>query len=144
MISLACDLNKKRPNRVVSVIKNYLNANLKPLEGSNALVIGAGYKKNLGDIRESPSVEIIKQLHALGCNVIWHDPLVDPGFNIGEIPRVIQLNSILVEKQDFCLVLADHDKVEWGIIFQNASIVFDAKNKFLNQSGSVIAKVIKI
>lgn len=144
LISLACDLNKKRPNRVVSVIKNYLNANLKPLEGSNALVIGAGYKKNLGDIRESPSVEIIKQLHALGCNVIWHDPLVDPGFNIGEIPRVIQLNSILVEKQDFCLVLVDHDKVEWKIIFQNASIVFDAKNKFLNQSGSVIAKVIKI
>ena len=138
LINLACDLNKKRPQMIVRKIEAFLESRSKAIKGSNLLLIGLGYKKNISDLRESPAIEILDLLINLGCNLKWHDPLVTSNHSQRDVQRELDLSPELLKNQDLCVILADHDLIDWDMVLNYSSFILDTKNKFPNCHSSMI------
>jgi UDP-N-acetyl-D-glucosamine dehydrogenase len=143
LINLACDLNKKRPQMIVKKIEAFLENRSKVLNGSNLLLIGLGYKKNISDLRESPAIEIFDLLLDLGCNLKWYDPLVANNHSQRDVQRELDLSPQLLKKQDLCVILADHDLIDWDMVLNYSSFILDTKNKFAKCDISMMEKIIK-
>jgi UDP-N-acetyl-D-glucosamine dehydrogenase len=75
-IELASEVNAEMPRFVVGKVQEALNHVRKPVNGSRVLVLGAAYKPNIDDVRESPAIEILKELERLGAEVVYHDPYI--------------------------------------------------------------------
>jgi UDP-N-acetyl-D-glucosamine dehydrogenase len=73
LIELAGDINDRMPDYVVGKVNDVLNDRGKSLRGSRVLVIGVAYKKDVGDVRESPALKVIQRLHRKGARVEYHD-----------------------------------------------------------------------
>ena len=138
LINLACDLNKKRPQMIVRKIEAFLESRSKAIKGSNLLLIGLGYKKNISDLRESPAIEILDLLINLGCNLKWHDPLVTSNHSQRDVQRELDLSPELLKNQDLCVILADHDLIDWDMVLNYSSFILDTRNKLLNCHSSMI------
>ncbi len=106
-------------------------------------MIGLGYKKNISDLRESPAIEIFDLLINLGCNLKWHDPLVASNQFNRDDQRELDLSPQLLKKQDLCVILADHDLIDWDMVLNYSSFILDTKNKFANCDSSMIEKLVK-
>ncbi|MGA7305662.1 MAG: nucleotide sugar dehydrogenase, partial [Rhodothermales bacterium] len=107
-IELASDVNSRMPAHWVQRVQDALNDAGKALRGSEVLVLGVAYKKDVSDLRESPALEIIRLLEAKGCIVRYHDPHV-PAFVHGdrEWSSVVDLDAAL-ESADCVVVATDH------------------------------------
>ena len=77
MIELASEINAEMPAYVVRKAADALNERSKAVKGTRVLVLGVAYKKNIGDLRESPALDIIRLLQEKGASVQFHDPHVD-------------------------------------------------------------------
>ena len=75
-IGLAEEVNSRMPEHVVQLVADGLNDERKAMKGSNVLLLGVAYKKDINDVRESPALSIIDRLRAKGANVRYHDPFV--------------------------------------------------------------------
>ena len=144
LINLACDLNKKRPHLIVKKIETFLKNKSRFIEDSKVLLIGMGYKKNIGDLRESPSIDIFKLLQNHGCHVKWHDPLVEENNSQFESHREITLTPSILKFQDLCVILTDHDLINWDMISTYSDFIFDTKNKYNKCDNSINKKIINI
>ncbi len=142
VINLACDLNKKRPQMIVKKIETFLQNRSKSINGSNLLLIGLGYKKNISDLRESPAIEIFDSLLNLGCNLKWHDPLIKNNLSKRDVQREFDLSPQLLKNQDLCIILADHDLIDWDMVLNFSNFILDTKNKFANCENSRKKKII--
>jgi len=116
---------------VIAKIMEALNTKSKALSGSKVLVVGVAYKKNVGDLRESPGVEIIDKLQKLNAEVSYHDP------HVGTLPKMRKYdlkisNSILdydsVSGYDVCVIVTDHDAIDYNV-FDKADLVVDARGR---------------
>ena len=76
-VELAQEINNTMPSYVVGRILEMMNSLQKPMKNSNILILGVAYKKDISDTRESPSINIIENLHSKGVNVSYYDPFVD-------------------------------------------------------------------
>ena len=76
-VELAQEINNTMPTYIVSRILEMMNSLQKPMKNSNILILGVAYKKDISDIRESPSIKIIENLYSKGVNVSYYDPFVD-------------------------------------------------------------------
>jgi len=76
-VELAQEINNTMPSYIVSRIIEMMNSLEKPMNNSNILILGVAYKKDISDTRESPSINIIENLHSKGVNVSYYDPFVD-------------------------------------------------------------------
>ena len=132
-IELAGEINTSMPRYVVGKIITALNERRKAVAGSRILVLGIAYKKNVGDTRESPAVEIMDQLRDLHADLAYHDPYV-PRF-----PRMrryeFNLSSIELTPETLaeydCVVLAtDHDDFDYDMIRKNASLIVDTRGRY--------------
>lgn len=145
LINLACDLNRKRPHIIVNKIDEFFKNSSRFDNGSKILLIGMGYKKNIGDLRESPAIDIFNLLLNLGYNVKWHDPLVDKKDPPGELQRELNLSPELLKNQCLCVVLADHDCIDWGMVLKNSNFIFDTKNKYSEELNNLLSeKIIRL
>ena len=142
LINLACDLNKKRPQIIVKKIEAFLENRSKSINGAKLLLIGLGYKKNISDLRESPAIEIFDLLLNLGCNLKWYDPLVASNHSQRDAQRELDLSPKLLKDQDLCVILADHDLIDWDMVLNYSSFILDTRNKFANCDSSMIEKII--
>ena len=127
-IELANDVNDHMPDHVVQRITMGLNARRKPVNGSRLLLLGLAYKKNVGDIRESPAIGIAEALVKLGAEVRAAEPFAEPH----QIPAAIDLVDVSAEElaaADAVVVLTDHDQFDYGLVQRTASYVFDARNR---------------
>ena len=89
-VELAQEINNSMPSYVVSRLLEKMNLLEKPFKNSNILILGVAYKKDIGDVRESPAIGIIENLFERGVNVKYYDPFVDS----------ILVNKKYVEKED--------------------------------------------
>lgn len=89
-VELAQEINNSMPSYVVSRLLEKMNLLEKPFKNSNILILGVAYKKDIGDVRESPAIRIIENLFERGVNVKYYDPFVDS----------ILVNKKYVEKED--------------------------------------------
>ena len=132
-IELAGEVNASMPDYVVGKTMRALNDRGKPVAGSRILVLGVAYKKNVDDMRESPSVEIMEKLRDLKAELAYHDPYV-PHF-----PKMrrhhFDLSSIELTPETLagfdCVVLAtDHDDFDYDMIRENARLIIDTRGRY--------------
>jgi len=140
-IELAGEINHAMPNWVADKLAAALNARRKPVNGSSVLVLGLAYKKNVEDMRESPSVRLIALLAERGAHVDYSDPLIP------EFPRIrgyyfemrsIPLTPETVARYDAVLLATDHDVFDYEMIARNAQLVVDTRGRYLEPRANVV------
>jgi UDP-N-acetyl-D-glucosamine dehydrogenase len=128
-IELAGEINSAMPYHVVSHVSRALNQQGKPLKGSQVLVLGVAYKKDIDDLRESPALTIIELLQKDGAQVSYNDPYF-PFIGKGR-KYELQMKCVPVEdldKYDCVLIVTDHSDYDYQWIAQHASLVVDTRN----------------
>jgi len=132
-IELADGINSAMPQYVVERVISALNERSKPVNGCKILVLGASYKKDVDDVRESPSLEIMRLFLEKGAVVTYCDPYVSSIKVDGKKFTSSALKNDLLRKQD-CVVLAtDHSAFDYQKIKDSAKLVFDTRNAFANR-----------
>jgi UDP-N-acetyl-D-glucosamine dehydrogenase len=144
-IELAGEINTSMPQYVVTKTMEALNEQRKSLKGSKVLVLGLAYKKDIDDLRESPSIELIELLRKKGAKVDYNDPF---------IPRTHKqrrhdlrmaskkLTAKMLAGYDVVLISTDHSDYDYGWIVKNAQLVVDARNATAAVRGAA-KKVVK-
>lgn len=140
-IELAGEINSDMPNWVVRKLADALNDREKSIKGSRVLVLGISYKKNIDDMRESPSVELMELLQAKGADINYSDPWV-PVF-----PRMrehhfdlssVDLTPEIVANYDVVLLATNHDAFDYDMIQQNAELIVDTRGVYLKPLANVV------
>ncbi len=138
-IELAGDINTQMPYYVVQRTMEALNQSHKSLNGAKLLVVGAAYKKDVDDMRESPSLRVITLLKERGASVSYHDafvPKLEPSEHFPEAMTSVALTTEALEATDAVLILTNHSNIDYERIVRHAPIVVDTRNatKHLRQS----------
>lgn len=128
-IGLAEEVNSRMPRHVVQLIQDGLNEAGKPLKGSRVLVLGAAYKRDINDFRESPSLGIVDQLMHKGAEVSYHDPYVAemPLDGKGSLTSVA-LDDETLQSADCVVIVTDHSTVDYSRVVRLARLVVDTRN----------------
>jgi len=111
----------------------FLNKSRKTLNGSKVLILGAAYKKNVDDMRESPSLKLIEILREKGAEVDYSDTYIPvlPKTRKYKFDMVsVELNKENIEKYDVVLLSTDHDNFDYKFIGQHACLIIDTRNAF--------------
>lgn len=132
-IELSGEVNQAMPEYVLAKLLDGLNDRGKPLKGSRILVLGIAYKKNVDDMRESPSVEIMELLEAKGGIVSYSDPHVPVFPKMRE--HHFDLASEVMTAQtlasyDAVILATDHDKFDYEMISRHAALIIDSRGKY--------------
>jgi len=142
-IELASEINTGMPRYVVHKVQDALNEQGKPLKGSRILVLGAAYKADIDDLRESPALDVIGLLKQKGAEVEYHDPY---------IPAIVhddwQLASVAdpmaaVRACDCVVIITNHSTYDYPAILQAAALIVDTRNALRTQ-GRKIDKVVRL
>ena len=136
-IELAGEINSSMPAYVVEKISDSLNKQGKPVNKSNILILGLSYKKNIDDLRESPSIEIIKLLKSKGSNVSYSDPyfkefpkLRNSNFSM----KTVKIDKDNLLKSDAVILITDHDIFDYELIKKFSSLIIDTRGKYTPSS----------
>ncbi|MHC8345308.1 UDP-N-acetyl-D-glucosamine 6-dehydrogenase [Pseudomonas sp. RT6P73] len=140
-IELSGEVNQAMPEYVLGKLMDGLNDSGKALKGSKILVLGIAYKKNVDDMRESPSVEIMELIEAKGGVVAYCDPHVPVFPKMRE--HHFDLSSEILSADNIAsfdaLVLAtDHDKFDYELIKQHAKLIVDSRGKYRAPASHII------
>jgi UDP-N-acetyl-D-glucosamine dehydrogenase len=127
-IALAGEINRRMPEFVRDKTVRTLGRNGVASKGAKVLALGVAYKKNLGDWRESPALDVITLLEAEGIEVTYHDPHVATCTINGTVRSSVELTDDLVAQSDLVVILTDHDAVDHHHVVDVARHVFDTRN----------------
>src|SRR3990167_5825198 len=129
-IELAGEINAHMPYYVIQRVMEALNAKGKSMNDANVLVLGVAYKKNVDDLRESPSLELIRILRDKGAKVDYHDPLIPVAISHrrGFKMHSTTLNKRTMGKYDCVLIATDHSSYDYKWIVENSQLVVDTRN----------------
>ena len=133
MIELASEINGEMPAFVVRKISDALNEARKPLNGSNVLLLGVAYKKDIDDLRESPALEIMRLLQHKGAEARYHDPfcpvIEDDGHTqLENLPMSsVDLTRGALQWADCVVVVTDHTSVDYARVAEYAALVVDTR-----------------
>lgn len=140
-IELAGEVNSAMPDYVVSKLAAALNQRKKAINGSHVLVLGIAYKKNVDDMRESPSVFLMEKLRDLGAEISYSDPHVpvfptmrEHHFELSSV----ELTAESLASYDCVLLATDHDKFDYAQILQHAQLIVDSRGKYLQPAANVV------
>ena len=126
-IELAADINEQMPYYVVSRIMEALNVKGKSLKKAKVLVLGVAYKRDVEDIRESPSLKLIELLREKGANVRYNDPYV-PKIKISDgMLASVGLTERQLSSADCVVIATDHTCYDYKYIAKKSGFVFDAR-----------------
>jgi UDP-N-acetyl-D-glucosamine dehydrogenase len=129
-IELASEINTDMPVYVVNVLADALNDSAKPLRGSRVLVLGATYKRDIEDVRESPAIDIINLLTSKGASVDYNDPYA-PHLQVAEgadSMTSVELTEAAISSYDAVLIVTDHSTYDWTWIADHAKLIVDSRN----------------
>jgi len=127
-IDLAGELNSEMPHFWVQKVAESLNNDGRAVKGSQVLVLGVAYKKDIEDLRESPALDIIRLLEAQGARVSYHDPWVGR-FTEDGVERVsVPLTRQALQAADCVMVVTDHSAIDYGQVREHARMVVDTRN----------------
>ena len=127
-IELASEINTSMPRYWVQQVQDKLNDAGKAVKGSQILVLGVAYKKDVSDIRESPALDIIHLLEEKGAQVQYHDPHV-PAFQHEGMEMVGVTNLDLALRLADCVVIVtDHSAYDWAILPRHTNCIVDTRH----------------
>ena len=128
------------PTYVVEKLSGALNLNKKTINGSKVLILGIAYKKNIDDVRESPSVEIMEILKGRGAKIEYCDPHVPVfpkmrsyGFNL----KSVVLTPKKISSFDAIILSTNHDKFDYDMIIKNAKLIIDSRGQYRGRHENV-------
>ena len=140
-IELSGEVNESMPQYVVNKLIDGLNFKGKALSQSKILVLGIAYKKNVGDMRESPAVKIIDLLITNGASIEYSDPHVpnfprmrDYSFNLNSIDLTVE--SIM--SFDAVVLVTDHDLFDYELIEDASKLIIDSRGKYRHSRNTKI------
>jgi UDP-N-acetyl-D-glucosamine dehydrogenase len=128
-IELAGELNARMPYFVVEHVTTGLNEQSKCLKGANILVLGLAYKRDVDDLRESPSLTIIELLRSRGAEVAYNDPYF-PTVGRGRHYDLNMVSTPLdeIENFDATVIVTDHSSYDYRAIVEKSKLVVDTRN----------------
>jgi UDP-N-acetyl-D-glucosamine dehydrogenase len=131
------------PRYVVGRLQDALNDRARPLRGSRLLLLGVAYKKDIDDVRESPSLELMHLLRSRGADVSYHDPHVrtfsvaDEGLAQRPLASV-PLTPASVAEYTAVLIATDHTAVDYEMVRENARLVVDTRGIYRDARQNVV------
>jgi UDP-N-acetyl-D-glucosamine dehydrogenase len=134
ILEQAQDVNARMPAYVASRIADVLNDAGKPMKDSRVLVLGAAYKPDVGDLRESPAIRVMEMLKKRGAEVSFHDPYVESVALNGSILQRKELSKRLLASSDCVAFLTPHAAYDLDWLAEHAPLIFDARNAFADRS----------
>lgn len=126
-IGLAGEINRRMPEFVREKSARILNRQGKPLSTSRVLVIGAAYKKDLGDWRESPAIDVIEELLGEGANLDYHDPFVPEIEVANRSLSSVELNQETLPQYDLVVIATDHSDIDYVALLDASKAVLDTR-----------------
>jgi UDP-N-acetyl-D-glucosamine dehydrogenase len=140
-IELAGEINSDMPHWVIGKLADALNARSRAIRGSRILVLGIAYKKNVEDMRESPSVELMEILRAKGALVDYSDPHVpvfppmrEHHFDLASVP----LTAASIASYDVLLLATSHSAFDYPLIQRHAALIVDTRGVWLERLPNVV------
>ena len=130
-IELAGEVNVGMPKYVIDKLMYALNWRGKALKGSKILILGLAYKKDIDDVRESPSLELIELLRYRGAKVDYNDPHVPRTHKMREHNLKMaskKVTAAMLGRYDAVLISTDHSSYDYQFIVDNAQLVVDTRN----------------
>ncbi len=127
-VEMAGEVNSHMPEYVVGLVSQSLNGKGRAVKGARILVMGAAYKKDVSDVRESPALDIINLLRSQGAVVSYHDPHVPELSLDGGRLRSRALTTRLLKAADCMVVVTDHSSFDWRRIVPHVRLVVDTRN----------------
>lgn len=127
-IELAAEVNSHMPDYVVGKVADALNVQQKAINGSHILILGVAYKPNVGDVRESPALDVIHLLQARGAVISYYDPFVPDLADEGFAMQSVTLSDALLQGVDCAVVVTDHAAFDWAWIAAQAPLLVDTRN----------------
>ena len=141
LIKISADINTLMPQYAIERIRAIVRAQKKTLRMARVLVVGVTYKKDVKDLRKSPSLKLIEQLQAARCRVRYFDPII-PYLDIGSIKlKSVALNKDTVSRYDCVVIATDHTRINYRQILKHARVIFDIKNAY---KGLANKKVVRL
>ncbi len=143
-IELASEINTNMPRYVVYRLMDAFNERGRTLKGSRVLVLGAAYKPDVDDVRESPALDVIGLLHQKGAQVSYHDPYIPrlethDGLQLESVPDLLQA----VRQADAVVIITNHKVYDYPAILETAQFIFDTRNA-LGALGKNNPKVVRL
>jgi len=128
-IELASEINGQMPHYVVDKVVDALNDMRRSVRGARILILGVAYKKDVGDVRESPALDVIKLLADRGAEIRYNDPhafevVVDGGQRYRSVP----LDGEELEAADLVIIVTNHAAYDYDFIVAHARRVLDTRN----------------
>jgi UDP-N-acetyl-D-glucosamine dehydrogenase len=134
-ITLAEEINSSMPKYVAGLVRDALNENERSIKGSQILILGVAYKKDIDDMRESPALSVIDLLRSRGANVVYHDAFVpevhfDHAYTIGAGDPLFNsdLTDELLQNSDCVVICTEHTGVDYRRVCELSKIIVDTRN----------------
>ena len=139
-INLAAEINSAMPAFVKDTVVNALNRHGKALNGSSVLALGAAYKKDVDDVRESPALDVLVLLEMAGAAVDFFDPYVtDILLDNKNKAGLTELTAEQINTYDAVVILTDHSSVDYELVKKQATLIIDTRNVYpLNNDEKII------
>jgi UDP-N-acetyl-D-glucosamine dehydrogenase len=131
LLDAAIAVNAAAPRQVVARLERALGG----LAGRRVLLLGLGYKRNIADVRDSPSLVLVETMESLGARVGFHDPLVPAIPHTPEHPALagrpgLEWDAALAADWDAALIATDHDGVDYAALRDRLPLVVDTRNSY--------------
>ena len=138
-IELAGEINTSMPFHMVDLVREGLNRKRKAISGSQILVIGVAYKKNVNDVRESPALDVMKLLENDGAELSFYDPYVSfVGLNGNKMMGMETLTKETLNNSDVVIIMTDHDQIDFQFVVENSNLIIDSRNVIKKDHSHVI------
>ncbi|WP_308116335.1 nucleotide sugar dehydrogenase [Paenibacillus lautus] len=140
-IELSGEVNTLMPHWVVQKVSDSLNEHEKPLKNSNVLVLGLAYKKDIDDVRESPSVELMELLREKGANVSYTDPFIPRFPKMREHHfdlKSMDLDEDYLKSIDCVVISTDHSVFDYDFILEYSNLIIDTRGVYRKPNSKVV------
>jgi UDP-N-acetyl-D-glucosamine dehydrogenase len=127
-IDLATEINSQMPRYVVGKVGDLLNEDRIALNGARVLILGVAYKSNVSDMRESPALDVMRELDAKGAEVRYSDPHVPELQLDGERLKHVDLSEEALASADVVVIITEHEAVDYDRVVALAGRVYDTRN----------------
>ncbi|HSR70106.1 MAG TPA: nucleotide sugar dehydrogenase [Acidobacteriota bacterium] len=141
MIELASEINSEMTAFVVRKVADALNLESKPVRGSKILVVGAAYKPDVDDLRESPALEILRRLQEMGAQIAYHDPHIPEietaafGWPQPCTLRSREISQTALESYDAAVIVTHHSAIDYQLLLDHSGLVVDTRGVTRRMSG---------
>ncbi|MBL7130041.1 MAG: nucleotide sugar dehydrogenase [Candidatus Omnitrophica bacterium] len=142
LIEIASQINSYMPKHVVKKVIELINIKLKrSILNVNILIVGAAYKGDVCDTRESPAIDIIRMLIRKKAKVYYHDPYVPKLSLVEKTLRSIKLTKKNIAKSDCIVIVTDHAIIDYNLILEKAKLIFDTRNVYKKSNNRKIFRI---